>query len=396
MKSAFAHDHAFLMRGADVLSDKLPYEVWTRYLNHFETLLILARYADGGSPMLPLSSGQGVEFEFLPSVSSVHSLLTRGGRVADRMRAQIDSCDFVIARLPSELGLLACRIAREQNKPYLVEVVGCAWDALWNYGSIKARLYAPILYSRMRYAVARSPYVSYVSQSFLQERYPAAAARRVLAASNVELPCVDLGVLDNRLRRIKGEARRQIVGLIGSLKTQYKGIDIGIEAISKLVSEGIDVELQVVGGGSSAQYEQISDRFGVGSRVKFRGMLDRSGVMSWLDTVDVYIQPSLQEGVPRSLIEAMSRGCPAIGSTCGGIPELLDGESLVPKRDADALARGLKLALRNGDWRSKQAKRNFEYSQSYSKPLLDARRHEFFTSIRSDISEMQKRGYVRG
>ena len=42
------------------------------------------------------------------------------------------------------------------------------------------------------------------------------------------------------------------------------------------------------------------------------------------DNIDVFIMPSLQEGLPRSMVEAMSRGCNVIGSRVGGIPELLD------------------------------------------------------------------------
>lgn len=50
--------------------------------------------------------------------------------------------------------------------------------------------------------------------------------------------------------------------------------------------------------------------------------------MAFLDTVDIYIQPSKQEGLPRSVVEAMSRGCLCVGSRIAGIPELLSTKYL--------------------------------------------------------------------
>ncbi len=49
-------------------------------------------------------------------------------------------------------------------------------------------------------------------------------------------------------------------------------------------------------------------------------------VFNWLETIDIYTQPSRQEGLPRALIEAMSRGLPAFGARTAGIPELLEKE----------------------------------------------------------------------
>src|SRR5690625_396249 len=49
-------------------------------------------------------------------------------------------------------------------------------------------------------------------------------------------------------------------------------------------------------------------------------------VFDWLETIDLYAQPSRQEGLPRALIESMSRGVPAFGANTAGIPELLENE----------------------------------------------------------------------
>ena len=54
--------------------------------------------------------------------------------------------------------------------------------------------------------------------------------------------------------------------------------------------------------------------------------------------VYVYIQPSRIEGLPRALIEAMSRGCACVGSSVGGIPELLNNQYIHEVNDYNSLA----------------------------------------------------------
>ena len=56
----------------------------------------------------------------------------------------------------------------------------------------------------------------------------------------------------------------------------------------------------------------------------FRRFVWEDKVFEWLDTIDLYVQPSLTEGMPRAAIEAMSRGCPVVVSDVGGLKNLVD------------------------------------------------------------------------
>ena len=70
----------------------------------------------------------------------------------------------------------------------------------------------------------------------------------------------------------------------------------------------------------------------------FNGVLPSGQpVLNWLDDIDIYVQPSFQEGLPRALVEAMSGGRPAFASTTGGIPELLPADCLHCPGDAARL-----------------------------------------------------------
>jgi glycosyltransferase involved in cell wall biosynthesis len=104
-------------------------------------------------------------------------------------------------------------------------------------------------------------------------------------------------------------------------------------------------------------------------------------VRDWLDRIDIYLQPSRQEGLPRALIEAMARACPALGSTAGGIPELLAPSCLHDVGDASHLAEQIRLAAAPG-WQREQARRNHAHAAQYLPSVLQARREHFWQHAR--------------
>ena len=99
----------------------------------------------------------------------------------------------------------------------------------------------------------------------------------------------------------------------------------------------------------------------------------------WLDEMDLYIQPSLQEGLPRAVMEAMSRGLPALGARTGGIPELLGEEDIFPRKGVDAIARMLPAIT--PEEMERMAARNFERAKDYQKETLDKRRYALYSAF---------------
>ena len=106
-------------------------------------------------------------------------------------------------------------------------------------------------------------------------------------------------------------------------------------------------------------------------------------MMAYYDSLDIYIQPSKQEGLPRAVIEAMSRGCPVIGTNIAGIPELIQKEFLFKKGSTkeviSALNRIMKADL------GKIATENFNNAREYEKDKLIEKREYFYDEFLSDI-----------
>lgn len=381
MNLLFVYDHYFTKFGDTVYSDKFPAYVFKRYLNTFDKINVWGRLNEVYTqPVdLPVASTDNVEFHFGSNISLLSSFYKRYSE-KKRLIRQMESSDFIIARLPSEYGLMATKIAQNSNRPFIVEVVGCAWDALWNYGSSIGKVYAPVLYRRMQKAVAQADYVIYVSNQFLQKRYPAKENAVLTNISNVELEAVSTEVLKNRLSKIDKSRSVITLGTIGSLKTKYKGIHIALKALSQI--KEINFEYRVLGGGNNEEYINLAKKLGVENKVVFDGTLPSGKpVLNWLDQLDLYLQPSFQEGLPRALLEALSRGCPSIGSTVGGIPELLDDQWLHKPGDDVQLANLIKKMISDNNKMQESAKRNFKTAQNYTKDILDNRRNTFLKKL---------------
>ena len=120
-----------------------------------------------------------------------------------------------------------------------------------------------------------------------------------------------------------------------------KGIEFLIRAMALLVGK-IDVRLRLAGDGPSRlALEEITRELGVADRVNFLGNLSERDVTRELSSSDLFVLPSLAEGVPVSLMEAMAVGVPVIATNIAGTSELVeDGRTglLVRPSDAHVLA----------------------------------------------------------
>jgi glycosyltransferase involved in cell wall biosynthesis len=376
----FAHDYPFL-HGPDgeVYSDRGAWP-WHQYLAFADRIKVASR-SRAPSPDADLAeytrvSRPEVSYAPIPSLSGPRIRFANRREARRRLRSLLSEADALVARLPSEIGSLATEVAEELSKPWAVEVVTCTWDALWNYGTWQGKVYAPISWWQTRRVVSRAPFALYVTERFLQRRYP--SRRRSVGCSDVELPEPDPVVLERRLARIGSSTGTVRIGTIAALTVRFKGIQTALAALGRLEDRLPPFEFHVLGAGDPEPWRQLARRHGVEQRTRFIGTLPPEQVPGWLDTVDLYLQPSFQEGLPRSLVEALSRGCPALGSTAGGIPELLEPVCLHRPGDENGLAELIGAAIGDREWQAAQARRNFDTARRYSKAELERIRSGFW------------------
>lgn len=319
-----------------------------------------------------------------PSISSPVDYLKNKYKLKKIITKAVQETNYVVARIPSTIGYLAIDQAKKQNKPYLIELVTCPWDSYWNH-SIKGKLVAPLMYFNARKYVKNASYVLYVTKDFLQNRYPTKG--KSINCSNVSLPQIENEVFEKRLKKIDSMHlnKKVIIGTAGSVNVKFKGQQYIIETLGKMKSENrlMNLEYQLVGSGDQKYLKNVAIKNNVEDNVVFLGAIPHAQVFSWLDDIDIYIQPSKQEGLPRAVIEAMSHGVPSIGANTAGIPELLDKKFIFNHSRNSFIEISEKIENLLLNHMKNQANRNFIESKKYKKEIIEERRKNFFIDFKN-------------
>ena len=373
----------------------LPQTVFDRYLQHFDRITVLMRRAVVDpydtqmlSRMNRLNTDR-IDVVFLPDLNAGLK-----AHFDPRVRAEFKKTVLnelhpgraVIVRAPSVSGTIAADYCHENGIPYLAEAVGCPWDSLSNH-SFKGKMMAHAWREDMRRTMRNADYAVYVTSEFLQGRYPTNG--KSAAISDVELQPMNDAVLEKRMEKIRSHSGKIKIGTAGALHVAYKGQRYAIEALARLKANGITAfEYHLAGGGDTTALKTHAEQLGVIDQVVFEGSLPHNVMFDWLDDLDVYIQPSIVEAMPRALIEAMSRGLPAFGSIVGGIPELLGNDYVFPRKDVEAIA-GLMEKLRP-EGMFTMAQRNFEHAKQFQDELLNQKRYEFYSAFAAEVKEKQQ------
>lgn len=138
----------------------------------------------------------------------------------------------------------------------------------------------------------------------------------------------------------------RVIGLGVRLEEQ-KGIRHLLEAMPAVLRRHPDVGLAIAGTGSlETDLRATAQELGIGGNVRFLGAYPQ--LTSFYPLLDAFVLPSLWEGLPLCLLEAMSLSLPIVATKVGGVPDLLaDGKSalLVPPADSGALASAISALL---------------------------------------------------
>lgn len=377
-KTLFAHDVPIIKSLSDnqYYSSTFSYELWQRYLKFSSELIVASRQLEKkqiDKQKYNLSSGLNVRFESLPNPYNFKQRIKNVKAAKSKLEVLIKAVDNVVVRLPSEIGLLAYEIARQQKKPVLIEMVGCPEDSYKFHGSLLGKIYSPLSKYKYKKVLKHAPYVLYVTKNYLQSKYPSEGKSSY--ASNVIINEPNQDAIKVRMKPIEGRVIK--VGMIGSLDVEYKGFETALKALS-LLEKKHKFEFEIVGGGNAGKWQKRSRELGIYNNVTYKGKLKSEQVIEWLDTIDIYIQPSKTEGLPRALVEAMSRGCPCIASNVGGIPELIREKYLHSPSDFERLYNILKLFIENKEERKEASQDNLRKAHNYSFEKLQKRRDFFY------------------
>ena len=143
--------------------------------------------------------------------------------------------------------------------------------------------------------------------------------------------------------RIGGEGSGIALGTIASL-TAKKGHEFLLRAVAQLRERGVSCTLVLAGDGRERpRLEALTERLGLTGHVHFLGTVPHAADV--LAAIDLFVLPSLVEGLPLALLEAMLVGTPVVATSVGGVPEVVksgvNGVLVQPANEtelADAIA----------------------------------------------------------
>jgi glycosyltransferase involved in cell wall biosynthesis len=219
-----------------------------------------------------------------------------------------------------------------------------ATSHLWTRRTTSLRLYAYIDQLILR----RFNHVVAVSDEIATEiRAAGVSPDKVSVIDNG----VDLEAFQNpslKARAEFGESGMRIVGGVGRLVDQ-KGFDYLLRAVPRILERFPNTKFLIVGEGTErAKLEALASELNISRQVQFLGV--RSDMPSIYASFDVFILPSVNEGMPIALIEAMASAKPVVATRVAAVPKIVvHGQTglLIEPRNPEALSKAICMLLEN-------------------------------------------------
>jgi len=271
--------------------------------------------------------------------------------------------DVILAQYAYFCGLIGAIATKLSRRPFIVRAVGSDLRVLSR--SLMGRI-AVLLTFRIASGVIC------VSKD-LENR-----AQNLGAKSTVVIPSPLMLTRYNRTNVHKKE--REVISVARLLP--IKGISYLIKAMTRVK----DGSLVIIGDGPErTKLELLSKHLELSDRVFFTGWIsERSGILDHLEQATVFVLPSLSEGLPRVLIEAMACGLPVVATNVGGVPEaVVDGVNglLVPPRDEKALAEAIEHLFKDIDFRRRASAENVKAVTEYLPSIIGQRIYDYLEKI---------------
>jgi len=294
---------------------------------------------------LKISNIEVLDFGRPRNEFSILSKLMYYTRLVKLFYTQVRKWDILYIFLPGYTGVIASVISRMLGKPYFV-YTGIDWKDsstyAWRWPGMKKKVLFPIYRFFNGYfekMVIKHSAFTLVHGDALQKKYEKLGAKVVQT-----IPLISLSNRDVSIRKNLIEGNRLKCLFVGGLLPR-KGLIYLIQALPILKNKGYNVTLNLVGA-ADEKYEKVLRELvktlKLNNDVIFTGYVPNGPrLFEIYRNSDVFILPTLSEGFPRVLYEAMSQSLPIVTTNVGGIPGLMKHEVnalLVPPKDPKAIA----------------------------------------------------------
>ena len=247
------------------------------------------------------------------------------------------NADIIHANLAFSAGFIGAKVKRATGKPLIVTVQG---GDLGDYKENTGK-FGGIVKPLIRYAMENADIVHAISD------HTASLARKLGAK---RIYTVGLGVDTNVFKLIKTNRDSHLLISVSRL-TPKNGIVYLLKAMVTLTKKFPKLKLLIVGNGKQkGEFESFIIKNNLERKVRFVGQIEHDKLTPYLNKAMIFVRPSLDEGLGIAFLESMACGTPVVGTTVGGIPEIVEDRKtglLVPPANVLAVASAISELMTN-------------------------------------------------
>ncbi len=365
------------------------YDFFLRYLKVFENLRLIAHVEkieqDNVINMLQVD-GPGIEVYEVPFPHGKFEYIKKYLEIKESLKHSLDGCDAVLLRIPDELAFQLYNVIKKIKIPLAVEVTSDPW-MLFKKGNTKDSIFRPFIrlhwYLMQKKICKKANGTSYVTQHYLQERYPYTVSK-----DNFTTFYTDTDIDESWLnfKPSKNNKIPKLIHVSTSISINSKGHRELLTSVGKLKEMGIETNVVLVGSGElNKECKDIINKFCLQNNVELTGKLTKEELKNKLFSADIFVFPSYVEGLPRVVVEAMGAGLPCVATELPGIIELIGQEWTVPIYDTDILAMKIRVLLENKELLNKIGNNNRNVAKLYSIKMIERKREGFYKQLYNSI-----------
>jgi glycosyltransferase involved in cell wall biosynthesis len=356
----------------------------SRYLSIFDEVNVLARIINKPIDVAGyqlIKNANKLHIIEIP-YSNRFRLLAKYFIIKFKIRRSLKHVDLAIIRMPSMLGLVTLSKVIKAKLPYALEIVADPEFVLNRSKRPLKSIIASYLAKKMKYYSLHALGVSYVTEFYLQTKYPPKVNAITANYSSIELKD-DFFYTPKRFEK---KDQFNIIHISFKITSPGKGQEILLKVAKIVIDRGIRLKIFILGTGAYVKtLEKLASDLGISEQINFLGYLGKYEVKRLLRESDLMIFPSFSEGLPRTVIEACASGLPCVASNVGGIPEILSNDVIFDPTDINGIAEKTIEILNNPEYYELLSKMNYEKSWEYHQSNLEKKRDEFYLKLKNRI-----------
>jgi glycosyltransferase involved in cell wall biosynthesis len=227
------------------------------------------------------------------------------------------------------------RCAKRLGIPYVVHLHSGRFDRFWTGAAPRLAAAIDRLFAQSDAIIVLGKYWA----DMVASRVPSASTKVVVLPNATAPQTCDREPAGN------GQVRITFLGKLGP----NKGTPLLLEALARLRGRN-DWTATIAGNGAVKDGRAFAAGLGIAERVSFPGWLDGLSVAKQLSQTDIFVLPSLSEGLPMAILEAFAWGIPVIATPVGCVPEVVEHDRnglIVPVGDIGGLAQALQRLIQD-------------------------------------------------